>query len=193
MPLKLLPQLLLFLLAVWVLGSCQVWMGRGGGDSWWQSPAVCQNLGANYRGCCEGNTEAGTLAVSNLKSEECTLRFWQHWAWLLAGLPLRPKCCLILQDQEAISQRREAQDNVRTEVGREKPTLSASSWISAIQFSSVYPVGKGLELPFLTVQPSSNTACLPPDNLWEEDSWHTDPFTDVRVFTEINSRVDGHS
>lgn len=72
MPLKLLPQLLLFLLArlsSWVLPNM---MRKRGGDSWWQSPAICQNLGANYRGCCEGNTEANTLAISNLDAVNAT-------------------------------------------------------------------------------------------------------------------------
>ena len=67
-----------------VLRYCQIWMGRRGGDSWWHAQAVCQNLRANHRGCCEANTEASTFAIRNpnvacatrtLKSD--TLRFWQ--------------------------------------------------------------------------------------------------------------------
>lgn len=49
-----------------VLRYCQIWMGRRSGDSWWHGPAICQNLGANYRGCCEANTEANTFAIRTL-------------------------------------------------------------------------------------------------------------------------------
>lgn len=49
-----------------VLRYCQIWMRRRGGDSWWHGPAICQNLGANYRGCCEASTEVNTFAIRNL-------------------------------------------------------------------------------------------------------------------------------
>lgn len=67
MPLELLSQLLLFLLAWLVFSDTAKYGWEGGvvtaGDMVQQS---ARTLEQNYRGCCEVNTEANTFAIRNL-------------------------------------------------------------------------------------------------------------------------------
>lgn len=120
MPLKLLSQLLLFLLACLVFSDTAKYGWAGGvvtaGDMVQQSARTLEQITGDV---VKWTTEESPLAIRNpnvasaTRTLKSTLSGFGTWVEFLACLPLLGKCCLILQNQANVLTKIEKKQHTR--------------------------------------------------------------------------------